>query len=61
MLVHGTAGCGKTMIANAVKTECGVHFQTINGPEVMSKRSGESEGALRKASRLLRDCDLTVT
>ena len=25
-----------------------MHFQTLNGPEVMSKRSGESEAGLRK-------------
>jgi len=49
VLVHGPAGSGKTMIANAVKTECGVYFKSLNGPEVMSKRSGESEEGLRKA------------
>lgn len=49
VLIHGPAGSGKTMIANAVKTECGVFFKTLNGPEVMSKRSGESEEGLRKA------------
>jgi len=49
VLIHGPAGSGKTMIANAVKTECGVYFKTLNGPEVMSKRSGESEAGLRKA------------
>ena len=26
----------------------GVYFKTLNGPEVMSKRSGESEAGLRK-------------
>ena len=48
VLLLGPAGSGKTMVANAIKTETGVHFQTINGPEVMSKRSGESEAGLRK-------------
>jgi len=48
-LIHGPAGSGKTMIANAVKTECGVYFKTLNGPEIMSKRSGESEAGLRTA------------
>jgi len=37
------------MIANAVETECGVYFKTVNGPEIMSKRSGESEAGLRAA------------
>jgi len=48
VLLLGPPGAGKTMVANAVKSETGVHFQTINGPEVMSKRSGDSEAGLRK-------------
>jgi len=48
VLLLGPPGSGKTMVANAVKSETGVHFQTINGPEVMSKRSGDSEAGLRK-------------
>ena len=28
--------------------QVGVYFKTLNGPEVMSKRSGESEAGLRK-------------
>jgi len=49
VLIHGPAGSGKTMISNAVKTECGVYFKTLNAPEIMSKRSGESEAGLRTA------------
>jgi len=48
VLLLGPPGSGKTMVANAVKSETGVYFQTINGPEVMSKRSGDSEAGLRK-------------
>jgi len=48
VLLVGPPGSGKTMVAQAVKSETGVHFQTVNGPEVMSKRSGESEAGLRK-------------
>lgn len=48
VLLVGPPGSGKTMVARAVKSETGVHFQTVNGPEVMSKRSGESEAGLRK-------------
>ena len=48
VLLLGPAGSGKTMVANAIKTETGVYFVTVNGPEVMSKRSGESEAGLRK-------------
>jgi len=49
MLIYGPPGCGKTMIAKAVAAETGVFFFLINGPEVMSKTSGESEQRLRQA------------
>ena len=45
MIVSGT---GKTMIARAVAAETGAYFYLINGPEIMSKMSGESESNLRK-------------
>jgi transitional endoplasmic reticulum ATPase len=48
VIIHGPAGSGKTMIAAAVKTESGVWFRSVNGPEIMSKRSGEAESALRE-------------
>lgn len=48
VLLLGPPGSGKTMVANAIKAETGVYFATVNGPEVMSKRSGESEAGLRK-------------
>ncbi len=49
VLLHGPPGCGKTMIARAVVAETGAYCFTINGPEIMSKMSGESETNLRKA------------
>ena len=48
MLLHGPPGSGKTLLGKAIKTEVGVYFKQLNGPEVMSKRSGESEAGLRK-------------
>ena len=47
VLMHGPPGSGKTLIAKAVRTETGVAFYEINGPEVMSKKGGEAESALR--------------
>ena len=48
VLLHGPPGTGKTLIAKAVATEIDASFQTISGPEIMSKYHGESEGRLRE-------------
>jgi transitional endoplasmic reticulum ATPase len=49
VLMYGPPGCGKTLIAKAVANETGAFLFSINGPEIMSKLSGESESNLRKA------------
>merc|ERR1712054_537576 len=49
VLLYGPPGSGKTLIAKAVAAETGAFFFLINGPEIMSKLAGESEGNLRKA------------
>lgn len=49
VLLHGTSGCGKTMLAKAIAAETGAFLFLINGPEIMSKLAGESEANLRKA------------
>ena len=48
VLLHGPPGTGKTLIAKAVASEIDAHFQTISGPEIMSKYYGESEEQLRE-------------
>ncbi|GAB3665131.1 CDC48 family AAA ATPase [Halopiger thermotolerans] len=48
VLLHGPPGTGKTLIARAVANEIDAHFQTISGPEIMSKYYGESEEQLRE-------------
>ncbi|MFB6118049.1 CDC48 family AAA ATPase [Halosegnis sp.] len=48
VLLHGPPGTGKTLIAKAVANEVDAHFQTISGPEIMSKYYGESEEQLRE-------------
>lgn len=48
VLIHGPPGCGKTLLARAVANESDANFYAINGPEIMSKFYGESEGRLRK-------------
>merc|ERR1712072_217715 len=49
VLLYGPPGSGKTLMARAVANETGAFFFLINGPEIMSKMAGESEGNLRKA------------
>lgn len=49
VLLTGPSGCGKTSLARAVAAETGAYFFVINGPEVISKRAGESETNLRRA------------
>lgn len=48
ILMHGPPGTGKTQIARAIANEVGAKLFIINGPEIMSKMSGESESNLRK-------------
>ena len=48
VLLHGPPGTGKTLMARAVANEIDAHFQSISGPEIMSKYYGESEEQLRE-------------
>ncbi|WP_246981933.1 AAA family ATPase [Halorientalis marina] len=55
VLLYGPPGTGKTLIARAVANEVDAHFQTISGPEIVSKYKGESEEQLRDAFRTASD------
>ena len=48
VLLHGPPGTGKTLLAKAVAGETNANFETIGGPEIMSKFYGESEEKLRE-------------
>jgi transitional endoplasmic reticulum ATPase len=48
ILLHGPPGTGKTLIARAVANETSAFFMHVNGPEIMHKFYGESEGKLRE-------------
>ena len=48
VLFYGPSGTGKTLMAKAVSQESNAHFISINGPEIMSKFYGASEGRLRE-------------
>jgi transitional endoplasmic reticulum ATPase len=49
ILMFGPPGTGKSLIGRAVANETGAYFLLINGPEIMSKMSGDSEKNLRGA------------
>jgi transitional endoplasmic reticulum ATPase len=49
VLLYGPPGTGKTLIARAVANEVDAYFDTISGPEIVSKYKGQSEERLREA------------
>ena len=48
VLLYGSPGTGKTLLAKAVANESDAHFIYISGPELVSKFVGESEEKLRE-------------
>ncbi|WP_436901552.1 CDC48 family AAA ATPase [Halovenus halobia] len=55
VLLYGPPGTGKTLIARAVANEVDAYFETIDGPEIVSKYKGESEEQLRAAFERARE------
>merc|ERR1719364_24296 len=43
VLFYGPPGCGKTLLAKAVASECSANFVSIKGPELLTMWFGESE------------------
>jgi len=55
VLFYGPSGTGKTLLVKAVSQESNAYFIPINGPEIMSKFYGASEGRLRDIFREAED------
>lgn len=47
VLFYGPPGCGKTLIAKAIATQCNANFISVKGPELINKWVGESESNIR--------------
>jgi len=48
ILLYGPPGAGKTLLAKAVASQCGVNFISVKGPQLLSKYIGESEKGVRE-------------
>jgi transitional endoplasmic reticulum ATPase len=60
ILLYGSPGTGKTMIAKAVATNSEANFISIKGPELISKWVGESEKGIREVFRKARQAAPSV-
>ncbi|KAM0678393.1 AAA ATPase cdc48 [Binucleata daphniae] len=47
VLFYGPPGCGKTLLAKAIATECRANFISVKGPELITMWVGESEANIR--------------
>lgn len=48
ILLYGSPGTGKTLLAKAVANESGVNFISVKGPQLISRYVGESERGVRE-------------
>jgi transitional endoplasmic reticulum ATPase len=48
VLFYGPPGCGKTLLAKAIATECSSNFISVKGPELLTMWFGESEANVRQ-------------
>jgi transitional endoplasmic reticulum ATPase len=60
ILLYGSPGTGKTMIAKAVATNSEANFISVKGPELISKWVGESEKGVREVFKKARQAAPSV-
>ena len=60
ILLYGTPGTGKTLLAKAVANESGVNFISIKGPQLISRYVGESERGVREIFKKAKQAAPTI-
>ncbi|MCF7862155.1 CDC48 family AAA ATPase [Candidatus Woesearchaeota archaeon] len=60
ILMYGTPGNGKTLLAKAIANEVDANFISIKGPELISKWVGESEKQIREIFKKARQVAPTI-
>jgi len=60
ILLYGSPGTGKTLLAKAVANESEANFIAVKGPELLSKWVGESEKGVREVFRKARQTAPTI-
>jgi transitional endoplasmic reticulum ATPase len=60
ILLYGSSGTGKTLLAKAIATESEANFISVKGPELLSKWVGESERGIREIFRRARQASPCV-
>ncbi|MDR2873969.1 MAG: CDC48 family AAA ATPase [Methanobrevibacter sp.] len=60
VLLYGSPGTGKTLLAKAVANESDSNFISVKGPELLSKWVGESEKGIREIFRKARQTAPTI-
>jgi transitional endoplasmic reticulum ATPase len=60
ILLYGSPGTGKTLLAKAVANESGVNFISVKGPSLISKYVGESERGIREVFKKARQVSPTI-
>lgn len=61
VLFYGPPGCGKTLLAKAVASECSANFISIKGPELLTMWFGESEANVREVFDKVGDCVIDLS
>ena len=60
LLLYGKPGCGKTMVARAIASQCNLSFISVQGPELLNSFVGQSEDNVRKIFENARNVAPTV-